>query len=90
VQTFNRIAQQYSASGSAQSGGNIGWILVDNLDPELARTIMPLQPGDITDPIDRDGAILIYKLSGKRENGMADPMETQICVNPFALPSGRK
>lgn len=83
---FNRIAQQYSASGSAQSGGNIGWILVDNLDPELARTILPLQPGDITDPIDRDGAILIYKLSGKRENGMADPMETQITLTRLLYP----
>ena len=83
---FNRIAQQYSASGSAQSGGNIGWILVDNLDPELAQTIMPLQPGDITDPIDRDGAILIYKLSGKRENGMADPMETQIALTRLLYP----
>ena len=83
---FNRIAQQYSASGSAQSGGNIGWILVDNLDPELARTIMPFQPGDITDPIDRDGAILIYKLSGKRENGMADPMETQIALTRLLYP----
>ena len=83
---FNRIAQQYSASGSAQSGGNIGWILVDNLDPELAQTIMPLQPGDITDPIDRDGAILIYRLSGKRENGMADPMETQIALTRLLYP----
>lgn len=83
---FNRIAQQYSASGSAQSGGNIGWILVDNLDPELAQTIMPLQPGDITDPIDLDGAILIYRLSGKRENGMADPMETQIALTRLLYP----
>ncbi len=83
---FSRIAQQYSASGSAQTGGNIGWILVKSLDQDLAKIITPLQLGDISDPIDRDGAILIYRLSGKRENGMADPMETQISLARLLYP----
>ncbi|MEC8728770.1 MAG: peptidylprolyl isomerase [Pseudomonadota bacterium] len=83
---FSRIAQQYSASGSAQTGGNIGWILVKSLDQDLAEAIMSLQLGDISDPLDRDGAILIYRLSGKRDNGMADPMETQISLVRLLYP----
>ena len=83
---FGRIAQQYSVSGSANIGGNIGWVLVKTLDPELADIIMPMQPGDITDPIDRDGAILIYRLSGKRQNGLADPMETRISITRLLYP----
>ena len=47
---------------------------------------MPMQPGDITDPIDRDGAILIYRLSGKRQNGLADPMETRISITRLLYP----
>lgn len=83
---FSRIAQQYSASGSAQTGGNVGWLLISKLDPELAELLSSLEPGDVTNPIDRNGAIIIYKLSGKRENGMADPMETQISLTRLIYP----
>ncbi|HCP18993.1 MAG: hypothetical protein CBC12_13170 [Candidatus Puniceispirillum sp. TMED52] len=83
---FGRIAQQYSVSGSANIGGNIGWVLVKTLDPELADIIMPMQLGDITDPLDRDGAILIYRLSGKRQNGLADPMEARISIARLLYP----
>ena len=34
---FNAIARQYSAAGTARSGGSLGWVLTDQLSPEIKK-----------------------------------------------------
>ena len=83
---FGRIAQQYSAAGSASNGGNIGWVLENRIEPDINSILSPLKPGDITDPIDRDGAIVIYRIKGRRDSGKASPLEAEIILTRLFYP----
>ena len=83
---FGRIAQQYSAAGSASNGGNIGWILESRIESDFRDILTSLKPGDITDPIDRDGAIIIYRVKGRRDSGHASPLEAEVILTRLLYP----
>lgn len=48
---FAAIAQQFSQGTSAQTGGDLGWILPGSLDPALDTAIEKLQPRQYSEPI---------------------------------------
>ena len=52
---FAAIAQQFSQGASAQTGGDLGWVLPGSLDPALDTAIEKLQPRQYSEPI-RSGA----------------------------------
>jgi peptidyl-prolyl cis-trans isomerase SurA len=52
---FAAIAQQFSQGTSAQTGGDLGWVLPGSLDPALDAAIEKLQPRQYSEPI-RSGA----------------------------------
>ncbi len=84
---FGRIAQQYSAAGSGRVGGAIGWVQIDRL-PESVRPIAETAPrGTITRPINLDGALVIYRIKGRRIDGAADPLEARVTLARLAYPA---
>jgi len=83
---FGRIAQQYSAAGSASNGGNIGWVLESRIEPDIQAILTSLKPGDVSDPIDREGAIIIYRIKGRRDSGHASPLEAEIILTRLFYP----
>ena len=44
---FNAIARQYSAAGTARSGGSLGWVLIDQLSPEMQEEIQKIEVGAV-------------------------------------------
>lgn len=83
---FGRIAQQYSATGSGRDGGKLGWVLAERL-PDQIRTILEGAPsGAFTKPVVLDGAIVIYRVNGKRLNGQTDVMENQVHLARLLYP----
>ena len=84
---FGRIAQQYSAAGSSRVGGAIGWVQIERL-PEVIRLIAETAPrGTITRPISLDGALIIYRIKGRRIDGNADPLEARVTLTRLAYPA---
>lgn len=83
---FSRIAQQYSAAGSARNGGSLGWIPNERLSPEIRQVVDSMPPGAIARPIEIDGAVAIYRVNGVRRNGMADPLSGTVTVARLVLP----
>ena len=83
---FGRIAQQYSVSGSARNGGNLGWVPVDKLAPQIKDVIASMPSGAIARPIEIDGAVAIYRVKGVRRNGNADPLESTVTVARLVVP----
>lgn len=59
---FAAAARQYSASQSAQAGGRLNWLNVDNLPPGLRQVILSLQPGQMSQPLPVQGAVLLFYL----------------------------
>jgi peptidyl-prolyl cis-trans isomerase SurA len=48
---FQALAQQFSQSPTAISGGDMGWSQLGEMDPELEKVVVRLQPREISDPV---------------------------------------
>ena len=83
---FGRIAQQYSVSGNRNSGGKIGWLVLDRLPPAIRAAVENIPPGAITNPVEVDGAVIIYRVNGFRRNNIADPLESKVTLGRLVLP----
>jgi peptidyl-prolyl cis-trans isomerase SurA len=61
---FPLLAQQYSHSASAARGGDIGWVNLDQLEPEVKKAVNETRRGDISQPIPVKGG---YRILGVRD-----------------------
>lgn len=59
---FSAAARQYSASESSQAGGRLQWVNLDNLPPTLRPVILALEPGQTTQPLAVEGAVILFHL----------------------------
>ena len=71
---FGAVARQFSAASSSASGGNLGWIPVNQLDENIVPIIENMAAGDISDPIETSAGIYIVQLNSKQQSGGIDPM----------------
>ena len=64
-ESFNYLAIKYSASASAQEGGDTGWLTEDELDKRSLEAIKNLQRGQVTLPIKTSKGYYIWLLRDK-------------------------
>ncbi|HEX5378924.1 MAG TPA: peptidylprolyl isomerase [Phenylobacterium sp.] len=68
---FPAVARQFSASATAASGGEVGWIAAGEMAPEVDAALEQMRPGQLSKPIPvRDGVYIIY-LRDKRSGAGA-------------------
>jgi peptidyl-prolyl cis-trans isomerase SurA len=48
---FSAVAQQFSQSATAAVGGDIGWVHTEQLNPDLAKAVAQMRPGELSPPI---------------------------------------
>ncbi|MGH6981964.1 MAG: foldase protein PrsA [Stellaceae bacterium] len=77
---FSAIAQQFSQSPTAASGGNLGWITGNQINPDLAKALNALKPGEVSDPVRAGGGWYILGLVDRRMPGQANPNDTIVNV----------
>ena len=83
---FNAIARQYSAAGTARSGGSLGWVLIDQLSPEVQEEIQKIEVGAVSNPLQRDGLVILIRKEGILQNGVADPSQDVITIAGAVYP----
>ena len=83
---FNAIARQYSAAGTARSGGSLGWVLIDQLSPEVKKEIQKIEVGEVSTPLQRDGLVILIQKEGVLQNGVADPSQDIITIARAVYP----
>lgn len=59
---FAEAARQYSATPSAEAGGRLEMLALDDLPPSLRPIIAGLQPGQTTPPLPVEGAVVLFHL----------------------------
>lgn len=59
---FAALAREFSQGPGAQEGGDLGFFKLSTLDSQLAEILEEMSPGDVTDPILRNGSVHIIKL----------------------------
>jgi peptidyl-prolyl cis-trans isomerase SurA len=65
--TFEALAKKYSKSDSSINGGNIGWISIDQLAPDMGSLFLTSDLNTLIGPKVFDNVIILYKLANVRE-----------------------
>ncbi len=81
---FSVVAAQFSQSQTALQGGDLGWIHLDQLDPQVVAVLKDMPAGAVSNPIKVPGGISIVTLRAKREVG--HDMATMMSVREVFLP----
>ena len=77
---FASIAQQYSDAATASRGGLVDWVFATRLPSEIRTPLLSTRIGEIVGPLSLEGQIFVLRKSEMRENGLLDPLETEIVL----------
>lgn len=82
---FEALARQVSASATARSGGDVGWVPASTIPSDLVGALERLRPGDVSQPLRSPVGYFIFQLRDRRlgkaptgENGGVTPIEVQL------------
>lgn len=70
---FEILARQFSQTGTANVGGDMGFLFEGQMDPEIERAVKQLKTGQIAGPIRGAGGYYIIRLSDRRTFGGRNP-----------------
>ncbi len=84
---FAEAARRYSAAPSRDRGGEIDWLPLANLPPQLGQAILKLRPGAITPPVDVPNAIALFLLRGIEDLPYAAPAGVSVDYATVLLPA---
>ena len=84
---FQAIAQQVSQSPTAALGGDLGWVVRGEMEPELDDAVTHMQPNTISDPIRTGTGYHIIQLREQRISGAVDPRMAVVTLSQVYLPS---
>lgn len=89
AEEFAAAARRYSVSNSAGRGGRIDWVDLAALPPAIAAEVLPLAPGEVSDPIPVPNAIGLFQLRAIEENDVAETDALTIEFAQFYFPDGK-
>ena len=84
--SFTEIARQYSVSGSASRGGDVGWAMTEKLPKPFRDALQGLENGQVTEPLLLDGAVYILRRNGERKDGLVDGSASRVWLARAILP----
>lgn len=82
---FRSVAQQFSKSATAATGGDIGWIQPGELGPAVDNVIANLKRLEISDPIEVPEGVQIVILIDQRTNEPPDSNERTVTLRQMLL-----
>ncbi|HMP56729.1 MAG TPA: peptidylprolyl isomerase, partial [Novosphingobium sp.] len=83
--SFVAYARQFSEASTAAVGGDLGWIRLAQLPPELATAARQLSPGQLVGPIEVRGGFSILYLIDKRQVLVADPRDALLALKQISI-----
>jgi peptidyl-prolyl cis-trans isomerase SurA len=69
---FAAVARQFSGASTAANGGDAGWILESELQPEVRAVVDEMRSGQLSKPISVQGGVYIIYLRDKRAGAGSD------------------
>ncbi|MCB2079136.1 MAG: peptidylprolyl isomerase [Novosphingobium sp.] len=83
--SFVAYARQYSQASTAAVGGDLGWIRLAQLPPELATAARSMQAGQLVGPVEVTGGFSIIYLIDKRQVLTADPRDAVLSLKQISI-----
>jgi peptidyl-prolyl cis-trans isomerase SurA len=84
---FAAVAQQFSRSATAGSGGDLGWVQEGQLDAELEAAVKSMRVGEVSQPIRSPGGYYILGLRNRRAVATAPPDEAVVALTQLVFPA---
>lgn len=82
---FEIMARQFSQTGTATQGGDMGFLFEGQMDPEIERAVKQMKSGQIAGPIRSTGGYFIIRLSDRRTISGRNPDVKSIAVAQAAF-----
>ncbi|MGI3185031.1 peptidylprolyl isomerase [Nioella aestuarii] len=89
IGAFSEAARAYSAAATGRQGGGLGWRPLSTIPPQLRALLLPMNVGDVTDPVPLGPAIAIFQLRGLDETGFVSPEVTAVEYAQVLIPGGQ-
>jgi len=70
---FARAARAHSAAPSRETGGQLDWIPLTNLPPQLRQVVLGMANGQVSPPVGVPGALALIRLRGLVQGGEIEP-----------------
>jgi len=86
---FAAAARQYSAAPSRDNGGQVGWVPLTNLPPQVRQVVAGLANGQVSPPIPLGNAIAIVRLRGLQQGGEIAAANLTVDYAQLLIPGGR-
>ncbi|MEO0831559.1 MAG: peptidylprolyl isomerase, partial [Pseudomonadota bacterium] len=86
IDTFAAAARQVSAAPSAERGGRIDWLSLNEVPPQLRTELLTLPVGGITQPLRAEGAVAIFQLRALEETPLERPETVAVEYALFQMP----
>tara|TARA_R110000824_G_scaffold7508_8_gene33535 strand:- start:6060 stop:7334 length:1275 start_codon:yes stop_codon:yes gene_type:complete len=84
--SFERAASQFSQGATAASGGSIGWVLEEDVEPEIAELLPNLGTNRISDPIRSGAGFYIVTVKATRKILENDPDDISLDITQIVVP----
>ena len=84
--SFVTYARQFSEASTAAVGGDLGYVMAEQLPAQLQEVVQSLPVGQISDPIRVPGGFSIIAVSDKRKILGPDPLDSTLTVKQVIVP----
>jgi len=82
---FSGLARAFSQSNSASEGGDIGWVAVSQLPPDLQEDVRNLSNGQVSEPIKTFSGFYILYVADERQRSIS-VADSKLDIYQIALP----
>nr|WP_251567172.1 peptidylprolyl isomerase [Erythrobacter sp. 3-20A1M] len=83
--SFVGYARQYSEASTAATGGDLGYVRLATLPPEMASVVSEMQPGQLVGPVAVPGGFSILYLIDRRKILAADPRDAVLSLKQISI-----
>jgi peptidyl-prolyl cis-trans isomerase SurA len=83
---FGAVAQQFSQSPSAATGGDIGWVTPNELSASLGEAVEKMKPGEMSYPIRTAAGFYLLYVADRKTLGATSPDDTEFSLVEVVFP----
>lgn len=84
--SFDALARAFSQNAAAASGGDLGWVVPEQIDPAIRNELAAMQPGQLAGPIRALDGYHIVALRDRRLPGGSSPNQVTVDLRQINLP----
>lgn len=84
--SFVAYARQFSEASTAALGGDLGWVMAEQLSPALQGVITNMERGTVSDPVPVPGGVAIVALIDKRQVLAGNPLDAMLSLKQLTFP----